>query len=236
MFSSSSLHRIPHRMFYPPVYLKLTLSLDRREFFACIFVFLYTCSVRIANICLFLYLVLCICVYRSYSCSYGLSPFLVSCSGIVSLVFIFLCLLVFSFFVWLLCCIIVFRTLWFWLCFCVLADYSSAFSLGTSAYLIIWITTSACLLTLLLPCPIKTVSWYIVHLGPPSLSPPSQYVTLRWLFQSQKQARQMSAELWQVLQYVWNTLPANFLTKQQDILRRRLVTTNIDVSRDGLAV
>ena len=72
----------------------------------------------------------------------------------------------------LLCCIILVRTFWFWLCFCVLGDYSYAFSLGISAYLIIWITTSACLLTLLLPCPIKTLFlgtlciWVLLHLHP----------------------------------------------------------------------
>ena len=197
MFSSSSLPRIPHRMFYSPVYLKLTLSSAHCEFFACMYVFFCIPVNSWLRVCLFLYLVLCICVYRSCSCFlfWRFQPvsgflFLPSKSG--PCIFIFLCLFVFSvlslcslsqyqsclvYYVWLLCfCIIVVRTFWFWPYFRVLADYSPAFSLCTSEYLIIWNLTSACWLSLCLAL-LNLFSLYIVRLGPLSLSPPSQYIT-----------------------------------------------------------
>ena len=105
-----------------------------------------------SGLCIFIYLCLLVCsVLSLYSLSQYQS-YLVYC--LWSIVF------------W---CYILDLTFWFRPYFRVLANYSLAFCFCTSAYRIIWITTSACLLTLLLPCPIKSVFsgtlciWVLTH-------------------------------------------------------------------------
>ena len=140
MLSSSSLPRILHNMFYPPVYLSSLLSSAHCEFFAC----MYVCISFYLSGYLCCNLVLCICIYRSCSCFLFLwfqpvSGFLFLPCKSGSCIFIFLCLLVFSvlslcslsqyqsclvYCVWLLCFCIVVLTFWFRPYFCVLTDYS----------------------------------------------------------------------------------------------------------------
>ena len=106
-----------------------------------------------SGLCIFIYLCLLVCsVLSLYSLSQYQS-YLVYC--LWSIVF------------W---CYILDLTFWFRPYFRVLANYSLAFCFCSSAYRIIWITTSACLLNLLLPCPIKSVFsgtlcvWVLFHL------------------------------------------------------------------------